>query len=96
MERSTFLKLLCDPALVEDYADYSGGDHSGEKPYGVSFPGAGEGFCGADNSGIFEESPVFYQQDYKELARGRAAVGPSRRTFFTAPRRWEHSPGEKG
>lgn len=93
--KSTFLKLLCDPALVEDYADYSGEIIRGRNHMGYLSQEPGRDFAGRTILEFFEESPVFYQQDYKELARVGRQLDLPADIFYSAQKVGTLSGGER-
>lgn len=93
--KSTFLKLLYDPELVEDYVEYSGEILKGGLKLGYLPQELDERCKSMSLLNYFEESAVFYNHTYKELARIGKTLDLDPELFYSDQRMGTLSGGEK-
>lgn len=81
--KSTFLKLLYDPALVEDYVEYTGEIIRDRLKLGYLYQeldGAHKAMTAAE---YFQESPLFFDCDWGALAQIAARLGLPVDVFYS-------------
>ena len=93
--KSTLLKLLYDPALVEDYAEYKGEISKNHKVCGYLPQELAP--CHKEKSiyTFLSEEPAFLETDYRELASMAGRLGISTDLLYGEARMEQLSGGEK-
>lgn len=93
--KSTLLKLLYDPALVEDYAEYKGEILKNHKVCGYLPQELAPCDKEKDIYTFLSEEPAFLETDYRELASMAGRLGISTDLLYGESRMEQLSGGEK-
>ncbi len=81
--KSTFLKLLFNPELVADYVEYSGEILRDRMKMGYLYQELSPAHKAMSVAQFFQESPLFYDCDWGELARIGARLGLPVELFYS-------------
>lgn len=93
--KSTFLKLLYDPGLVEDYVEYSGEIYKGNLKLGYLPQELDRRHSAMSILNFFEECDAFYQYTYNELSEIARGLGLDAQMFYSDQKMGTLSGGEK-
>lgn len=81
--KSTFLKLLFNPELVADYVEYTGEIIRDHMKMGYLYQELTPAYKAMTVAQFFQESPLFYDCDWGELARISARLGLPVELFYS-------------
>lgn len=93
--KSTLLKLLYDPALVDDYAEYTGEIQKTQQVCGYLPQELPPSDREKDIYTFLSEEPAFLDADYRELASMAGRLGLSADLLYSDTRMGQLSGGEK-
>ncbi len=93
--KSTLLKLLYDPALVEDYAEYTGEIQKNSSVCGYLPQELAQADRKKSVYTFLSEEPAFLETDYKDLASMAGRLGISADLLYSDARMEQLSGGEK-
>ncbi len=93
--KSTLLKLLCDPSLAEDYAEYQGEILKNHKVCGYLPQELAPAHAEKSIYAFLSEEPAFLEADYRELASICGRLGLSADLLYDDTKMGQFSGGEK-